>query len=61
MFNNNFIESHRFLIDFDFLNKIIDSQSKDYKKLNLKKEMNNMLDRVDKLINFTQNLSDDEN
>ena len=61
MFNNNFIESHRFLIDFDFLNKIIDNQIKDYKKLNLKKEMNNMLDRVDKLINFTQNLSDDEN
>ena len=61
MFDNNFIESHRFLIDFDFLNKIIDNQIKDYKKLNLKKEMNNMLDRVDKLINFTQNLSDDEN
>ena len=61
MFDNNFIESHRFLIDFDFLNKIIDSQSKEYKKLNLKKEMNDMLDRVDELINFTQNLSDDEN
>ena len=61
MFDNNFIESHRFLIDFDFLNKIIDSQSKEYKKLNLKKEMNDMLDRVDKIINFTQNLSDDDN
>ena len=61
MFDNNFIESHRFLIDFDFLNKIIDNQIKDYKKLNLKKEMNDMLDRVDKIINFTQNLSDDDN
>ena len=60
MFNNNFIEANRYLIDFEYLNKIIERQSKDFKKLNLKKELDNMIYRVDKLIDFTQHLDDND-